>query len=217
MLNRYTIYSDKVEIEKLFGIELNLIAENSPRYNAGPGSIVPVIIAGKNRERTLVGAKWSSGPFAIGSTKTSILKEDFVKNVSLQKTFQRKRCLILMNGYFDWKKITETIQLAFYFRLLNTDLFVVAGLYENESDLKAINFLPIETESNEIVEPLSASMPAIIDFSDIDMWLDPLSNDAEGLIDMIKPLKTSEMSSYRVALKNEDRESNTKEVIQPLV
>lgn len=217
MINRYTIYSPKAEIEKLFKIEFNQITENNPHYNAGPGGTFPIIIAGKNRERTLVKAIWSSDSFVISSAKTSILKEDFIKNVPLQKTFQRKRCLILMNGYFDWKKITENIQLAFYFRLLNTDLFVVAGLYESENELATLNFLPIETESNEIVEPLSTNMPAIIDFSDIDTWLDPLSNDTDELFEMIKPLKTSEMSSYRVALKREDRESNSKEVIQPLV
>ena len=217
MLNRYTIFSPKAEIEKLFNIESNQVTENNPQYNAGPGGSLPIIIAGKNRERTLVKAIWSNNPFAIDSDKTSLLKDDFIKNVPLQKTFQRKRCLILMNGYFDWKTITENIQLAFYFRLLNTDIFVVAGLYESENELAPLNFLPLETQSNEIVEPLSANMPAIIDYSDIDTWLDPLSSDTDELFEMIKPLKTSEMSSYRVALKRQDRESNSIEVIQPLV
>lgn len=217
MLNRYAIYSSKADIEKLFSIESNQITENNPHYNAGPGGVFPIIIAGKNRERTLIKATWSNDLFSVSSDKTSIIKQDFEKNAPLQKTFQRKRCLILMNGYFDWKVITENIQLSFYFRLLNSDLFVVAGIYENETELSPLKFLPIETEANEIVEPLSLNMPTIINKEDIDIWLDPLSNDSDLLLNMIKPLKTTEMSSYRVSLKKDDRESNTKEVIRPLV
>jgi putative SOS response-associated peptidase YedK len=121
-----------------------------------------------------------------------------------------------MNGYYEWKKVTEAIQIPFYFRMLNRELFGVAGLYEMD-EKGTFSFVPIETRANEIVEPLSETMPAIISDELVNRWLDPLTPNPDMLHDLLSPHRTIEMSSYRVTLKQSDTQSNTKNLIQPVV
>jgi putative SOS response-associated peptidase YedK len=215
MFNRYALFNDLAEIIAEFNIQKNRITQYPFCYNVGVGSAMPIIIAGVNRERELVEATWNGDWIQPGTMASSLTSDDIRKVPQLQKSFQRRRCLVIMNGYFDWKHITDTIQIPFYFRILSSDLFGVAGLYEKVDD--TYRFIPIETRANEIVEPLSATMPAILTTEVFDMWLDPLYPDMELLHELLAPVETIEMSSYRVSLKESDRASNTKELIHPIL
>jgi putative SOS response-associated peptidase YedK len=215
MFNRYALFNDLAEIIAEFNIQKNRITQYQSCYNVGVGSAMPIIIAGVNREREIVEATWSGDWIQPVSMASSLTSDEIRKVPQLQKSFQRKRCLVIMNGYFDWKHITDTIQIPFYFRILSSDLFGVAGLYEKVGD--AYQFIPIETRANEIVEPLSATMPAILTADVFTMWLDPLYPDMEKLHELLVPVETIEMSSYRVSLKESDRASNTKELIHPIL
>jgi putative SOS response-associated peptidase YedK len=177
---------------------------------------MPIIISGLNREQLLVNASWDATAFNQPANHSSLSSASIKKSPDLLKLFQRKRCIIPMNGYYDWKKITESIHIPFYFRILNQDVFGVAGIFEILEDESYV-FLPIETRANEIVEPLSETMPAILSKELIDKWLDPLFPNSDKLHDFLMPHKTIEMSSYRVTLQDTDTKSNSKELIQPVV
>lgn len=216
MFKRYTIYTNSDQLVSTFKVNLNELDTLTPNYNAGPGGMMPILVSGLNRERVLVSASWNTEVFNLAKTQSSLLSAQIQKSPELTKVFQRKRCLILMNGYYDWKKITESLQVPFYFRILSQDVFAVAGIYENDAS-GSYSFIPIETRANEIVEPLSETMPAIISGDMFDKWLDPLFPTPEKLHDLLVPHKTIEMSSYRVNLKLTDVESNSKDLIQPVV
>lgn len=224
MFQRYAIYSDlnaiaqEFEIKKIsetFQGEGNLI----PNYNAGVGDVLPIIIAGQNREHTLLEAVWNPEAFHVATGSTSITTETIQKDSMLLKLFQRKRCLIPMNGYFEWKELGQTLQIPFYLRVLNRHLIAVAGLYlePEQTGREHFVFIPIQVESNEIVQPLSDVMPAILEESHFNKWLDPLTSNGNLLAGAIKPHNTLHMASYRVKLQSADRESNSGDLIQPIV
>lgn len=216
MFKRYVLFSNSDSFNKSFDVIQSDSINGMPNYNAGPGSSMPIIVSGLNRDHHLVNAKWDGSLFGLSSTQTSLTTASIRKSPDLVKVFQRKRCIIPMNGYYDWKKITESIQIPFYFRILNRDVFGVAGIYDTDTQ-GLYCFTPIETRANEIVEPLSETMPAIISNDLLDKWLDPLFPNPDQLHDLLTPHKTIDMSSYRVTLKESDITSNSKDLIQPVV
>lgn len=216
MFKRYVLFSNPDSFVKGFDVVKTESINGLPNYNVCSGTKMPIIVSGLNRDHHLVSAKWDSSVFGIAAKQTSLTSAAIKKSPELVKVFQRKRCIIPMNGYFDWKKITESIQIPFYFRILNRDVFGVAGLYEKADD-GSYSFTPIETRANEIVEPLSETMPAIVAEELLDKWLDPLYPNPDQLHEFLTPHKTIEMSSYRVKLNESDTTSNSKELIQPII
>lgn len=220
MFSRYVFYTDFNDLSNGFDVKKRETSEFKANYNIGYGDDGYIVIAGQNREQTIIQAKWDATPFSELSGKKSVLVTDFDKKPELSKSFQRKRCIILLNGYFEWKRLNDNLSIPFYLRLLSRDILGVAGLYErfvDEDGVTTTGFIPFETASNEVVQPLSETMPAILSKRDYNNWLDPLISDVELLTNMIKPIEMLDMASYRVTSAVNDRNANGKELIQPVV
>jgi putative SOS response-associated peptidase YedK len=220
MFSRYVFYTGFEGLEHNFNLKQKDVSEVNPNYNIGYGDSGYIIYAGQYREHTLAEAKWDASPFSELSAQRTILVTDLEKKPELTKCFQRKRCIILLNGYFEWKHLNENLNIPFYLRLLSRDLFGVAGLYDrfvNEKGETVTGFIPFETASNEVVQPLSETMPAILAKRDYASWLDPLTSDTESLTEMIRPLEMLDMASYRVTGMINDKNATGKELIQPVV
>lgn len=217
MFRRFSLYSSPKSVASDFKAETSHADSYSESFNIGPDDAALILYAGKNRERTLSVAKWTDSIVENVPSRISLTRDDIIRNPDYLKLFQRKRCLVVMNGYFDWKMISPALGIPFYFRLLDQTCFAVAGLYHSNGPGGEMVFTPIQTGANEIVEPLSAMMPAILSHSDFDVWLDPLVNNNESLMDMLKPYSTIDMASYRVNLKESDRETNDSSLIQPMI
>jgi putative SOS response-associated peptidase YedK len=220
MFSRYVFYTGLEDLEQKFNVKKFDIPDFQANYNIGYGNVGHIIIAGQNREHTLTEATWDATPFSELSVQRTVLLTDLDKKPVLTKCFQRKRCIILLNGYYEWKHLNENLNIPFYLRLLSRDLFGVAGLFDRYVDDKGNTvtaFVPFETASNEVVQPLSDTMPAILSKKNHVRWLDPLTNDTEVLTEMIRPIEMLDMASYRVTNKINDKDSRGKELIQPVV
>ena len=134
MCGRYALYSDKETIEAHFNAPFIGDAEYRPSWNIPPGTINPVVLLGKAREAGITGLRWGLVP---GFSKDESLafkminarSETIDEKPSFKKPFQRKRCLIPANGFYEWKKIEGTDKkIPFYIKLLHDELFAFAGL-----------------------------------------------------------------------------------------
>jgi putative SOS response-associated peptidase YedK len=218
MFSRYALHSNIDEIKDLFKAVAKF--EFPTSYNIGVGSEVPIVISGHARETTVVMATWDS-TFAGVSAKTSAIDMKTInKSKELRKAFQRKRCIIPINGYYEWKKLSEKITIPFYLRMINTDILGVAGIYSTQTDPDGntkFEFTVILVSANELVEPLNETMPALLPEGMFDQWLDPLQTDVELLEKALKPAPTSDMASFRISNKVDDVEANSPELIHPVM
>ncbi|MCH8495465.1 MAG: SOS response-associated peptidase [Balneolales bacterium] len=216
MFSRYTFFSSVDDLVDLFGVDKNEIKGFAPVYNAGYGSKMPIIIAGHARETTLVLADWGGIP----ASDPVISLSNLDKKPEQRKLLQRRRCIIPANGYFEWKRISDSIAIPFYMRMLARPIIGFAGVYdtlESSDGTLEYSFSVIETHANELVEPLSATMPAILEEETMLTWIDPLHPDIESLRSGIRPAKTSHMASFRVQNDVNDSEINKPSLIEPLL
>lgn len=113
MCGRYTFTSPEEAARQLFkytGPPLNLPA----RYNVAPSQSVPVVRAAENGGRELVMMRWGLIPFwakdaKIGYKCINARGETVTTSPAFREAFKRRRCLVLADGFYEWKKLDPRI------------------------------------------------------------------------------------------------------------
>lgn len=227
MCRRYTLYSKLGDIEAHFSAEIRDKARESyveSNYNVAPGVTMPVILMSKTRETKVDALAWGLIPRDSKDDSTALdfinaPAEELEKKAEYKKPFQRKRCIIPANGFYEWKQL-ESVQLPFYIRLLNQDLFGMAGLFDKWTSPEGedrYTFTIITTAANALVQPLHTRMPVILHPDNYHYWLDPMNSNAEELHEILHPYPTEEMATYRVTNKVNSLENNGEELTQPVM
>lgn len=190
---------EQTEIERYWKVKGRNIAEPMrARYNAAPTQMMPIIRGGDSRE--LVAMKWGLiPPWAKdpkeGARMNNARGETVAEKPSFRAAFKRRRCLVPMAGFYEWKT-TPAGKIPHYFSMLNAEQFAVAGIWERwkGSDSTEIDsFAIITTEANAIMAPVHDRMPAILLSEGIDAWLDPKNVDGADLQQLLVPYPADEM------------------------
>ncbi|TFG37995.1 MAG: SOS response-associated peptidase [Syntrophobacterales bacterium] len=203
MCGRFVMISDLSVIEEAFDVR-EFSGDVKPSFNIAPGrEIASVIHDTTNR---LIPLKWGLVPpwakdLAIGNRLINARAETVAEKPSFRAAFKKRRCLILANGYYEWKK-QGTVKIPHYICLKSERPFGFAGLYEswtsNDSETLATCTI-ITTEPNELLRPLHDRMPAIVPKDREARWLDPAVTEEEDLLPILKPYADEEMEFREVS------------------
>lgn len=207
MCGRYALYSEKKAIEEHFEVPVPDDGLIEPVYNIAPGTIRPVILIRGTKERNAAALKWGLVPsFVKDLTDWKPLinarSETVNEKPSFRKAFQRKRCLVPANGFYEWKDFGGGKKIPFYIRLLNQDLFAMAGIYDTHTDSNGRElhtFAILTTEANSLVQPLHQRMPVILRTDDYNVWLNPVHPRPEALQSLLTSYPTDLMSAFKVS------------------
>lgn len=118
--------------------------------------------------------------------------ETLEEKPSFRNSFKNKRCLVLVNGFYEWQHIGKE-KIPYFITLKDNNAFALAGLYDswvNKSAGVIINtFTVITTPANpmmEIIHNTKKRMPAILPPFSEKEWLDSSMNNA-NLYSYLKP------------------------------
>ncbi len=180
MCGRYTLYSTPAELGDYFSATVQVHFDKS--YNIAPTSTIAVLIAVDN-ERIILPMRWGLIPaWHQAGQKSSVLNnaklETIASKPSFRSSFKNRRCLILVNGFYEWDATTQPKQ-PYYFSQADQAPFALAGIWDRwVSDEKALDSCCIITEpANELVATVHERMPAIILPKEYDAWLDTTMQD----------------------------------------
>ncbi len=202
MCGRYSLNKSKLELEERFQAEL--LGDFKPRFNIAPTQLLPVLTSDSPKGFSYF--YWGITPdFAknkpVSQKLINARSESVHQKVSFKSSFEKRRCLIPADGFFEWKRIGKKTKTPYRFTLSDESLFAFAGIWEEfENDRGETNhtFLILTTEPNRIIKDIHERMPVILRKEDEKKWLDPYTTEAE-LINMLKPYTAEEMSSYTVS------------------
>ncbi len=117
------------------------------------------------------------------------------KKPSFRDAFKKRRCLIVADGFYEWK--TEgSKKMPLYYYLKSGRPFGFAGLYETwmSPDKKETNTCTIiTTAANELIAPVHDRMPVILSGEQEKAWLEGDAADAAGLLSLLKPYPADKM------------------------
>ncbi len=138
------------------------------------------------------------------------------KGTTFSAAFEKQRCLVVADGFFEWKKEGATKK-PYYIRLKSRQPIGFAGLYNVWRSPKGEEICTstiITTNANELVQPLHDRMPAITPPDKYDLWLDPAVSDKDILTRLLKPYPSEEMELYPVTRKMNSYKYNDPENIR---
>lgn len=202
MCGRYSLNKSKIELEERFQAEM--LGDFKPRFNIAPTQLLPVLTSDSPKGFSFF--YWGITPdFSknkpVSQKLINARSETVSQKVSFKSSFEKRRCLIPADGFFEWKKIGKKTKTPYRHTLADERLFSFAGIWEEyENDKGELNhtFLILTTEPNGLVKDIHDRMPVILKKEDEKKWLDSYSSERE-LLDMLQPYQSSEMISYTVS------------------
>jgi len=215
MCGRFTLKSpDGI---KLPGVDRSGIDSLVPRYNIAPSqSVLAIIQRDVHREATFL--QWGLIPFWSKEAKGFInaRQETIEEKRSFSDSFQRRRCLIPADGFYEWERMGKIAQ-PYYFQMKNGASFTFAGIWDRwRYDGRSITSCAIiTTRANELLAPIHDRMPVILEPESHDLWLDDNSRSAE-LKSLLLPFPAAEMTSHAVSYDVNHTKTDNENIIRPV-
>ena len=132
---------------------------------------------------------------------------------SFSDSFKKRRCLILADGFFEWKRTGRSNQ-PHYFHLNDKSTFAFAGIWDSWGNPnRSANCAIITTTANEAMEAIHHRMPVILPPENYQLWLNPRT-DLVYLREMLVPLPASEISFHPVSTTVNSAQNDGPELIK---
>jgi putative SOS response-associated peptidase YedK len=202
MCGRYAITLPKEAMIGLF--DLADAPDLQPRYNVAPSQLIPVIAIGGDGARKAVMMRWGLHPMWMkeppgAKSMINARSETAAEKPFFRAAFKKRRCLLAMDGYYEWHRAEGQKTPHFIHRKDRAPL-VVAGLWEQwgapgEGVLTAAL---LTTSANAHLAPIHDRMPCILSQPDWSLWLDPAAP-REVLEPLLQPLAGDDLEAYRVS------------------
>ena len=204
MCGRYTLTVNVDAVAKAFNVAPSL--QTSPRFNVAPTQEVVSIL--RDGTKHLDFLRWGLIPSwakeeSIGAKMINARAETLAEKPSFKRLLQGKRCLIVADGFYEWKK-EQGGKTPMYFTLPNHELFAFAGLWDTwkQPDGQYIRTCTIiTTQPNDLVAPIHDRMPVILPADAQEEWLDPALHDTHVLQQLLKPYTANPMFVHPVSKK----------------
>ena len=200
MCGRYSIGNDIQQI----GQELNVTLPPAftPRYNAAPSQALPVVSNAQRQHVSLY--TWGIIPFWAkekGQRLINARAETVAEKSTFKKSFRQRRCLVLADGYYEWKKTAEG-KVPYRLVLHDRHPFVFAGIWDEHADQETgevrNDFCIITTAASPGIAHIHDRMPVILSQEAWEFWLAD-TEDYAGLTDVLRPLEDGQIEAYEVS------------------
>jgi len=203
MCGRFTLKSPFSDLAKLYRA---IFETNAPaRYNIAPTQEIATVAVGKDGVRKIIPMTWGLIPpwskeFKAAFTTINAKAETLETSRMYARPFLSKRCLVLADGFYEWKKLDAKTKQPYYFSRKNGPM-AFAGLWETwrdqEQDKLRLSTTIITTNANSLVSDIHTRMPVILDTVAQDQWLAPDTTPA-ALKTLLRPFPADEMQSWPV-------------------
>ena len=200
MCGRFTLKTpERVKFERLVNtFDLDNII---PRYNIAPTQNVLAVLE-RDSVREVTYLQWGLIPFWSKEAKGFINArvETIDEKPTFSESFQRRRCLIPADGFYEWERAGKKISQPYYFQMKDGAPFVFAGVWDRwKSDGNTINSCAIITTSaNELLATIHHRMPVIMPPESHELWLNEEA-DRDELLALLQPYPADLMESFPVS------------------
>jgi putative SOS response-associated peptidase YedK len=159
---------------------------------------------------------WADDP-KVGYRTINARSESVASKPAFRTPFRESRCLILADGFYEWKK-TDGSKQPFHIRLKTGKPFAFAGLYAHwDKGEKPIDSCTIlTTEANELMRTLHDRMPVILEPASFDQWLDPTQHKPEPLQALLRPFPSEVMTAIPISTYVNNARNQGPQCIAPL-
>ena len=234
LCGRFTLRAPKIDLGQFFFATMgpadlgqltvglgNKFDVGPPRFNIAPTQNILCLQHDSQRDCLTAGHyRWGLLPawvkdIAIGARMINARSETLDSKPSFKQALARRRCVIPMDGYYEWTKAAGGgDKQPVLIEPVDGQVKFMAGLWaENQrlgDDGAIYSCTIITTPANSTTAHIHQRMPAFISECDLSAWLDPQLYDVSKLKMLLRPaeralLKLTTVSRYVNSPRNEDQ------------
>ena len=192
----------------------------TPSFNIAPTQSTPIMI--NHMSRHVKSMKWGLIPNwakdeSIGSKLINARSETLLQKPSFQNLIPQKRCVVITDGYYEWKKDSRK-SVPYYIHHPDNMILPMAGLWDTwKSPLgkEIFSYTVITTTPTPAIKDIHHRMPVILKLKDINPWLQVHHTSIPGAMSLLIPYP-DELKFFEVSSLVNSPINNRKECILPL-
>ncbi len=186
---------------------LDLVPELEARFNISPGQNIAAVVPNPTSAGSILrmlnwglSLPWEKGP-DNGPKLINARSETVSEKPAFKDAFAQRRCLIPVDGFFEWQKRRDGRQ-PYYFSRKDQRPFALAGIYDQHEYpgghvVESCTLLT--TAADKLMRPVHHRMPLIIPEADWKFWLTIDPSQTENLNKIIKPNTNDLLQSWPVS------------------
>lgn len=193
MCGRFSQQRPASELAEIFAAE-PLVDDPGPRFNVAPTDGALVVVQREER-RAITAYRWGLIPHwadaaKVGSRMFNARAETLSASPAFRDPLRRKRCLVPVDGFYEWHR-DGTRRQPFAIARDDGRPLALAGLWSGWRDPAADRvvrtFTIITTRPNDQLAGLHDRMPVIVPDASWELWLDPALEDPAELQGLFVP------------------------------
>jgi len=216
MCGRYSFILEDEMIKERFGVTVRS-AIYKARYNCAPTQKLAVISNDNPGELSLY--RWGLIPFwakdiSIGNKLINAKSETILEKPSFRNSFKSRRCLVLSDGFYEWKK--GAVKTPYRITRRDGSAFAMAGIWDkwmNPEGDEIRSFAILTTAPNTLMEKIHDRMPVILDRETEKRWIEDTS--PETLLEFLKPCEAGSLLAYPVSPLVNSPRNDSPEILEP--
>lgn len=234
MCGRFVSASSPEQIAEYFGAAFDgeTLGEN---FNVAPTNDIYAVVAGADGQPRLEVFHWGLIPVwakdrKVGQKMINARSETLADKPAYKGDFKKHRCLIPMDGFFEWKagdpegpltKAGKPMKQPMFIHRLDGEPLAVAGLWSawKDKDDPGADWLHsatvVTTSANGTMRPVHDRMPVILPRSAWATWLDPDNQELETLSGLLIPAADSILTMHPVTTDVNNVRNRGAELILP--
>jgi len=217
------IHQTRTEIEIRYNKKFDSNAENfEPRYYISAFEFPKVTVISEERSDKIELMHWGLIPswlkdidkaneFRLNTLNAK--SETLLEKPSFRQSVSNRRCLIIINGFFEWQHVGKE-KIPHFIHLKNEKLFSLGGLYDEWANGKTgeiyTGFSILTCEANPLLAKIHNTkkrMPIIISKSDEEIWIDK-KQDFSSVSKLLKPQDENNIEAWPINDLINDRNAN---------
>ena len=175
MTLHYTLTKNQQEIEQFSSSTFP--KSWTPSFNTSPGQMLPIIT--QNEPHIIHLAQWGFIPAHAldprsGLKNSTATSQDVSDYPPMRAAFKHRRCIIITDGYYEWKKI-QGGHAPYRIEHKKKDILYVAGIYNFytlQDGRELLSFCMLLTKPNAKTSEFETPMPYILEPHEIKKYLE---------------------------------------------
>jgi putative SOS response-associated peptidase YedK len=203
-------------------------------WNIAPTNDIYAVVEHADGTRHVEVFHWGLVPIwakdiKIGSKMINARSEGLATKSAYKAAFKRKRCLVPMDGFYEWKATPGLVgpkgkpaKQPMFIHRLDGEPLAVAGLWEtwrdpsNPDGGRLHSCTVITTSANATMAPVHDRMPVILAPQAWEEWLNPANDDLESLGRLLVPAPPKLLTMYPVSTAVNHVREKGPELIEPI-
>lgn len=239
MCGRYAVSHSVDDLAEEFGVDRIEVRERlEPDWNVAPTKDVYAVLTRRRRsepqagpERRLTVLRWGLVPswakdLSMGSRLINARVETAHEKPAFRRAFALRRCLLPADGFYEWYGEAKGKKQPFFIRPRDGGMMAMAGLYEiwrdprikDDDDPEAFRWTSVilTTTAEDDIGQIHDRAPMIVQPEDWAAWLDPETDDVDGLRRLLVPAAPGLLEAYPVSTDVNKVDNNGPGLVEPL-